>query len=167
MTLTPTDCSIGIEIAAMQDAWCVYEHWMQLSAEPGTPPDLVFVGACKLREVFNLTQGRNNSEWQALAASRPDMSVFIRVIGITPDAIEAQRAASNHVHSLPAVPRCNLRGYNVASSTRRIRCSNGMTYDSQSDAAAQLDCSQASISQHLKYGRPRTVKGHTFTYATE
>jgi len=146
----------------MRDQWCVYEHMVD-SGDPLKPPQIIYIGACKLAEVFDMRDAQNNSDWtEIMVVDRP---LIINIVATTPDAREAVRYAVDHIARQPQTPRCNLHGYNLHGQQRRLRCSNGTEYANQSEAARLLNVSQGAISRHLK-GHLSTVKGYTFTYVT-
>jgi hypothetical protein len=144
----------------MTDLWCVYEHWITVTA--GEPPELIYVGACRLSEVFDMRQAKNNSDWTAIMAV--DREIMLTIIMTTPDQREAMNASIRHTKTRPTMPRCNLHGFNMFGQSRRLLCSNGEQYENQTIAARTLGLNQGAISRHLK-GELQSVKGYTFTYA--
>jgi hypothetical protein len=159
MTITPQDAMINITPATVADVWCVFEHMMVM--KPGQPPEVVFVGTCKLIDVFRLREARANSYWTTLTSA--GAPVMIRIISTMDDRKTAYETAIRHVRTFDPVPVCNMHGYNLYGSQRQILCSNGQVYNSQSEAAADLNITQSAISQQLA-GKLASVKGYTFTY---
>lgn len=158
--LQTADASLIVDtLATPSDVWCAFEH--QATLEPGKPPAVILVGACKLVDVYRLTEGKTNSDWHALFARGGHVLVRIIATGERTDII---RYAQRHAFSFPTMPRCNLRGFNVRGANRAVRCSNGETYKTQRDAAKALGVSQSAISQHLD-GKLTSVRGLTFDYA--
>jgi hypothetical protein len=160
MTITKQDAPITITPAQVADTYCVYEHLMVTT--PGAPPSVIFVGSCKLIDVFRMRDARNNSYWTTLTSA--GAPVMIRIIMTAQDGKTARDGAVKHVRSLNPMPVCNVHGFNMFGSQRAILCSNGQTYQSQSEAAAALGVTQSAISQNLR-GTLSGVKGYTFTYA--
>lgn len=139
--------------------WCAYEHWATL--QPGQPPQCIFVGATRLVDVYKLNDGRNNSQWAKIFANGG--SVLIKIIATGADRSEIINAAVRASRSHEPAPICNIQGFNMAGSLRRIACSNGEIYDNQAHAAMALGTHQSAISRHLG-GHSAHVKGHTLTY---
>lgn len=149
--------NVVIPIADIKEAnnvWCVFEHHL--------PPQILYVGACKLIDVFKMREARDNSEWAKIYANGGGVQLAITMI--TDNRNEAFRVAMERVRSLDPMPRCNMHGYNMHRTARTLICSNGQTYKSQSDAAQALGISQSNISKHLA-GDLTHVNGHTFAYA--
>jgi hypothetical protein len=140
--------------------WCVYEH--HLAKPAPQPPEIVYIGACLLRDAWTLTDARNNSEWAKLFAdgSQP---IGIHIVSITNDRHKAQNAAVARVRTITPMPRCNVYGHTLFGATRSLLCSNGQTYANQTEAASMLNVSQSAISQHMR-GTLKSVKGYTFAY---
>ncbi len=164
MTITKqVNCSLECTGWTVADQWCVYEHYVP-SETPGTPPLLIFIGACKLIDVFNVQHARNNSDWTEIFAH--DRPLLITVVETMSTQEEAMNRSIVRVRALPEPPRCNLHGFNLFGQKRRLACSNGQEYATQAHAAKALNISQGAISRHLK-GHLSSVKGFTFTYVTK
>jgi hypothetical protein len=160
MTITPCDSSLIIDTAPERPQWVAFEY--QASMSPGAPPTVIYVGASPLTEVYRLGEGRSNSEFADIF--RNGGHVLVRIIAIG-DRHDIVRHAINYMRdNFETVPRCNLRGFNTKGMNRAIRCSNGTTYDSQTEAARALGISQSAISQVLS-GKLTHAGGYTFTYA--
>jgi hypothetical protein len=159
MTLTAVpSCMLTATVQTLDDAppvWCIFEHW---TADEMGALVLQFIGACRLTDAFKTATARSNTEWCKLM--KPETSLYIRITAIG-DKSECLRDAARQVSNAP--PRCNLYGLNLHGSQRRIKCSNGQTYDTQQQAAEALNVSQSAISAHLN-GRGRAVGGYTFSY---
>jgi hypothetical protein len=159
MTITIHDTPITGVANVLRDAWCVYEHY---TLTPGEPPQLIYMATCPLIDIYRMREARDNSEWSAVT-NNGTIPIMCRIVATTDDMNEARDFAIRHIKSFPNMPRCNLHGYNMHKSARRLMCSNGKEYATQSDAARDLGVNQSAISQHLQ-GRLRSVKGFTFTY---
>ena len=155
-----TDSSLIIATSVKANQWCVYEHLAQF--EPGKPPEVVFVNACKVLNVYRMTEGRRNTEWQRMFSGGAQIQV--RIVAVTDDKYEAIRYIAKHVATLPELPRCNLRGVSTKGVARPILCSNGKTYKTQTDAADDLGIHASAISRHIR-GYGRTVNGYTFEFS--
>lgn len=159
MTIHTTDANLVIDTLHPNKLYCAFEHYVSMGE--GQPPEIILVGACKLIDVYRLTDGKTNSDWATLFANGG--SVMVRIIAVGDDGQEMTRFAMKHARSLPTMPRCNLRGYNVRGASRPVTCSNGKTYDSQKAASDELGISQSAISRHLR-GELRHVGGFVFQY---
>ena len=153
------DTVIILDTATVNQTWCAFEHLAQF--EEGKPPEVVFVNAGPITEVFRMLEGRRNSEW--LRIFQNGGSVMIRIMFQSTDRVEVMRFAMKYAKSLTTVPRCTLHGVNIKGMARRIRCSNGQMYDSQKQAADALAIQASAISRHMR-GDLRQVGGYTFLY---
>lgn len=153
------DTVIVLDTATIADTWCAYEHLAQF--EVGMPPQVVFVNACPLVDVYRMMEGRRNSEW--LRMFQNGGSIMVRIIYQSSSKLEAMRFAMDHAKSLPHAPRCNLHGMNTKGIPRRIVCSNGQIYENQKHAATALALQPAAVSRHMR-GQLRQVGGYTFKY---
>lgn len=139
------------DVAAVQDLWCVYEHHV--------PPAIILVHYCQLAHVFTMREARLNSEWQEIFATGG--AVTLHITHVVASQTEAEQLARQRIKSLPVMPRCNLRGFNMRSTTRKVACSNGITYNSQSHAAKMLGLSQGNISRMMR-GELASIAGLKF-----
>ena len=165
--MTEHDCNIVLNPNKINDTFCVYEHyWINPDPAAEQPMVLVFVGAEKLSDLFYFRQGRRNSEWHRLFGST-DTNLLVRVIMTCETEVEAHNKAITHIRTFDPIPQCNLKGFNLSQTSRKLVCSNGQEYDSQTDAARKLGINQSGISKHLLNGRPKHVNGLTFKYKDE
>ncbi len=159
MTVTAQPSSLTIVTPqGCADDWCLFEH--SIIVNQGEPPQVIYVGTCRLRDVYKLIEARRNSEWRRIVTDRTPL--FLRILQ-TGDKGEMIRASASQVRTYPAFPRCNLVGHDAFAMTKALICSNGETYKSQADAADSLGVSQSAISRHLR-GEVRHVRGYTFAY---
>lgn len=159
MTITTCDASIVIDAQNGNHQWCVYEHHVVL--EEGAPPTMILVGACKLNEVFNMTDGKTNSEWAKVFANGGKL--LLRIVAVADDKPEAVRHAQGIMRDKQ--PICNLRGFDLKTQRNAIKClTNGRRYNSQSEAANDLGINQGQLSRHLR-GTGKHVNGFVFAYA--
>lgn len=154
------DCSLIVNTRPNAEPWCVYEHHVALEA--GQPPQVIHVGACRLIDAFRLGDARQNTEWQAIFEHGGH--VLVRIVSTTDNRMEAIQAARAHLATFNPMPRCNMHGYNARGTARPVRCSNGITYRTQSEAANALGITQSAVSQHLA-GHIKSAGGFTFEYA--
>jgi hypothetical protein len=122
---------------------------------PGEPPVAVWVGVVKLRQAFHFNEPAKNNQWKHYVTNTSDIMVTINATG---SAMECQHQTNKLINALK--PVCNVHGHNYA---KRILCSNGQMYKTQSEAAIDLGINQSAISAVLS-GRLRAVKGYSFTY---
>ena len=121
--------------------------------EPGVP---IWVGIVKLRNVFHFNEPAKNNQWRNYVTPESNIMVTINVTG---SAMECQHETNKLINALK--PVCNVHGHNFS---KRILCSNGQMYKTQSEAAADLGINQSAISAALS-GRLRSVKGYSFSYS--
>ncbi len=159
--ITKVDTSaLIVDTARNTDMWCVFEH--QVVLKEGDPPTVIQIGACKLTEVYRLTDGKTNSEWNDIF--RNGGSVLVRIIGTTLEKAEAFRHATDLIRAMEPKPVCNLRGYNLRGQARAVRClNNDRRYATQTEAANDLGISASGISRHLR-GDLSHVSGFRFAF---
>lgn len=158
MTIIKTDTSIVLDTKTAYEQWCVYEHHAVL--KEGDPPAVILVGACRLRDVYKLVDGKMNTEWTRIFEHGG--SLMVRIVGIGDDKNECVREAAMLMREHQ--PVCNLRGYTLRNVRRSIIClTNGRVYEGQQEAARDLGISQSAISRHLK-GEQQHVAGFVFDY---
>lgn len=159
MTMIKQDSNVIIDTAIGVDHWAAFEVHATLTE--GAPPEIIYVNACKLHDVYKLTQARINSEFARMFANGG--MVMVHIIATGNDRREIIEYALRHQKSLPLPPRCNVVGHLMTQAHRIIICSNGKEYKSQTDAALALGVAQSAISRHLR-GDLATVKGYTLSY---
>ena len=140
--------------------WCVYEH--HTPPANGEPPTIIYINACKLIDVFSFKDARDNSEWFRMYQNGGGL--LLHILLITDDRNEAFRHAIERAKSMTPMPRCNLHGWNMRTAARPILCSNGVTYQTQAEAATALGLAQSNISRCLR-GKLNSVGGYRFAYA--
>lgn len=158
VTVQPENSFI-VDVKRSLTDWCAFEHWATLEA--GKPPQCILVAACRLVDLFKLTEGRNNSKWSQIFAAGG--SVMLRVLATGPDRSQIINHAVRASRAHNPMPLCNIEGYHMAGSLRRIACSNGDVYDNQAHAARALGTHQSAVSRHLA-GHLTHIKGHVLTY---
>ncbi len=151
----------GLNVTAdgLRNVWCVYEHSIH---QQDAPPAAIFVGYCRLNDLFMMREARNNSEW-ARITNNGNVPIMLRIVALTDEMTDANKLALSQLATYPTWPHCNANGYNLEAARRTIQCSNGQTFTSQEEAARVLGVSQSAVSQHLR-GRLKAVKGHTLAY---
>jgi hypothetical protein len=155
------DASIVVDVRRQSETWCVYEHQVVMS--PGEPPETILIGACRLADVYRLTDGKTNSEWQNMFANGGH--VLVRIVATTLNRSDAYRSAADIVRSSQPIPRCNLLGYNLRGMRKPIIClNNGKRYETQLQASQELGIHCSAISRHLR-GQGNSAGGFKFAYA--
>ena len=161
--ITKTDSAIIVETGDTSKTWCVYEHHVILT--PGEPPETIMIGACRLCDVYNLSDGKKNSEW--IRIFEKGGTVLVRIVATTPEKTFANRHAMKLLKEMENKPRCNIFGYDLRHSSRAIKCvQSGERYATQSAAALALGIPASSISRHLN-GELKTAGGFNFHYVDE
>lgn len=156
-----TDSSLIIDTTNPGQQWCAYEHLATFEA--GAPPQVIFVNACKLADVYRLVDANRNSEWRRIFGKGGHIMVRIIAIG---EQAEVTKFAIAHMRSLTPMPMCNLKGYTTKGTAQRIECiTNGVTYGSQKEAADTLGISGSAISRHLR-GDLKHVGTYVFRMAS-
>lgn len=144
-----------------KNTWCVFEHHAVLAE--GDPPQVIFVGACPLTDVYRMAPARTNSEWVNIFNNGGH--VMVQIVATTQFKTEAYQHAQERVRDIKPTPVCNVRGHNLRSAPGAIICHNNQRrYDSQKDAAIDLGIHASSISRHLN-GHAPSAQGFTFAYA--
>lgn len=160
-TMRLTGCSFPIsDVNSAEKLWCVYEHWS--NAGDGQPPRLIYINACRLTDTFRFKDARDNSEWFRIYQNGG--AIMVNIVLITEDRNEATRQAIERCKAQPTIPQCNLHGWNMRTAARPILCSNGVTYQTQAEAATALNLAQSNISRCLR-GQLNSVGGYRFAYA--
>lgn len=155
--LTKTDTSIVLDSKSPLE-WCVFEYQAVLSE--GAPPTVIMVGATRLNDVFTLSDGKSNSQWQEIFKNGGKL--LLRIVATSPDKHECFR----HAHQLMREhnPICNMKGRSLKNARRPIVCINtDVRYETQALAAADLGLAQSAISRHLRGGQ-KHVSGFMFAY---
>lgn len=139
---------------------CVYEHWAFVSAD-GSPPKntLIYVGVCKLREVYLCPDARKNSSWAAYITA--EFIIETRVIFTSSDISECYNEHGKIIREQR--PYCNVYGARVSGQTVVTCIQTGKTYATATQAALNEGVSLSALCNHLngKVGH-NTVKGKTF-----
>lgn len=155
------DAAIVIDTRRNNETWCVFEH--QVTMREGEPPETILISACRLIDVFQLRDGKTNSEWSKIFAAGGH--VLVRIVATSLNRSDAFRIAAEMVRDSKPVPRCNLLGYNMRSNRRPVIClNNGKRYETQQHAALDLGIHASAISRHL-LGKADTAQGMKFAYA--
>jgi len=143
-------------VAHMRDfgrLYCVYEHH-------DADDNLLYIGVCKLIEVFSFPDARQNSEW--IKRFPADSVVIIKITMTSPDINVCNNA--RHRQMLSLRPICNVLGFSYVGMKLKIICNEtGEEFESVSEAARAHNLTQSHLSNHLnqKAGH-RSVKGRTY-----
>jgi len=160
MTITRHETMIVLPTERPWTIYCAYEHKVQMTAD--APPETIYVGVCRLTDVYRMGDGNRNSEWQGIFARGGQ--VLIRIFATSTDRHELTMLATQHMRSLPNIPRCNLRGVKTRGRGRAVWCSNGEVYPNQIDASVRTGVPQSQISRVVN-GYAPTAHGLVFRLA--
>lgn len=149
---------IRLKVEDFEDAFCTYEHWLQ---DPEFKEDakLMYVGYCKLSEVWLFPDARRNNEWQKHFLQ--GNLVIIRIVLTSKRLIDCQNAMTKVYREQR--PICNVKGYRTSGRTMVTCNETGETFDSILQAARAKGLSQSQLTNHIN-NRPghKSVKGLTF-----
>lgn len=151
--------SMVVDVHGTNALWCSYEHWAVLT--PGEKSMCIYIGCCKLTDLFRMKDPRTNSYWTKLFKNGG--SVEVRVLATSESQSDMVKHSIRTLRGYHPKPVCNIHGISMRSSHRKLLCSNGQTYKNQQDAAIALGIQQTSISRHLQ-GKVGSVQGYTFAY---
>lgn len=158
--MIPQRSTIIDKVNAFPVQWCVYEHHL---SDPTTGrDDHIYIGVCKLVEVYHFPDAKRNSEWTTRVTPQSVITIKIIQTGDRADCINERGRMLSVTR-----PVCNMRGFDYIGRSTGVFCNeNGMLYESQSEAAKALGLHQARISGHLA-GKPgyARVGGYTFRRA--
>jgi hypothetical protein len=162
MTIVAQSATIIDRTDQFNKQWCMYEHWM--FDDTAQADVLLYVGLCRLSEVFHFHDARRNSEW--MKRVQPSTTLTIR-IAMTGTRKECTDQRGIYIHALPTRPICNMIGFDVVGTSPGIICNEtNVRYASQVEACEALGLNQGRLSSHLA-GKPGAVSlnGYTFRRA--
>lgn len=141
-----------------EQVFCVYEHWL-MPVDGVSDAKMMYVGYCKLNEVWLFPDARRNNEWQKHFLQGVTMSV--RVIFTSKRLIDCQNVMTKIYRERQ--PICNVKGYRTNGRTMITCNETGETFESIVQAARSKGLSQSQLTNHIN-NRPgyRAVKGLTF-----
>lgn len=131
------------------------KDYASVSYSTGDPFAVIWIGVVKLHDVYKFIEPGKNNQWRHHVT--PDTQLVVTV-HYTGSRIECQIESSKLI--LKHKPVCNLTGH---SHSKRISCSNGQIYATQSEAAQALGLNQGGISSVLN-GRLKSISGYYFSY---
>jgi hypothetical protein len=144
-------------VDAFPKLWCVYQHI--INSPSGNMP--VYVGICRLHDVFEFPDARRNSSWLEIIG-RSGLAFEIKIIATSEHKFECFRHANDLVRS--SQPYCNVNGMQIGNSKTSVTCNEtGETFATASRCAAAEGISASALSKHLN-GQAgwATVKGKTY-----
>lgn len=154
MTIAPPPQFTGtIRRSTLNDEWCVYSHTIE--------GIVIFIGECLLREVMEYPDARQNSEWQAVTETDPEINMMVHMTSLS--RMQVSNWKHNYIRK-NGHPICNKNGRFVGEQKAFIRCvEDGRLYKTQKECADYYGFSQGSLSKHLR-GNPQNkrVAGKTF-----
>ena len=128
--------------------YCTYEVFMVSGC--------VFVGSGTVMDALTLKEIGRNSELAKIYLSAPDLQV--RIIATSPSLHECKIYMLQRLRQYDLLPHCNRYGalsQSTASQTI-IEASDGRTWSTQEDCAADLHITQQHISKMIKSGKPNS-----------
>lgn len=139
----------------IESLFCTYEHWV------ATPDGqtLIYVGCCRLRDVYLCPDARRNPQWQTLITEA--IPVELRIIATADHQYECMKLASELVGRHR--PYCNMYAAAHAGKAIVTCVTTGKSYPTSAEAAINEGVSTSALSNHLN-GRPgyKSVKGKMF-----
>jgi hypothetical protein len=152
-SITPQQSFIVSRNGDFGRIWCVYEHH-------DADNNLLYVGVCKLIEVFSYPDARQNSEWiKRFPVGEP---MVIKITMTSAEFGPCNNARTRQVQSMR--PVCNTFGYSYHGIKIKIICNETKEeFVSITQAALAHGVSASALSNHLnqKPGH-RSVKGKTY-----
>jgi hypothetical protein len=119
------------------------------------PFAVIWIGVVKLHDVYKFIEPSKNNQWRTHVSPHTEIIVTVHCTGSKIDCqVHAGKLIVQHK------PVCNMTGH---SHSRRVACSNGIIYATQSEAAQALGINQGAISSVLN-GRLKSAGGHYFHY---
>lgn len=144
---------------SLRNHHAVVEHYINV---PNAPPRCIFVGVCKLRDVYDFHYSRRNHRWLEIMGDHP--AFMVRILHVTTNFAEASHVCSERLKQHNPPPECNMVGAHSVRHARAIRnVYTGETYRSQQHAAQSLGVTQSAVSQHL-CGRVTLCGGTVLEY---
>lgn len=135
--------------------WTVMRY--SIPGENGAPPMIMSIIATPWVRALTMVDAAKNSEWiKYMAIDRPVIAEIVMTGTQQECVIYASKLAGQ------TQPHCNRYGFVLTAKTSRLLCSNGQTYENQTDASQALGLAQSAISKHLR-GELVAVKGLTFS----
>lgn len=123
----------------------------------------LYVGACRLSELMDAPDARQNSEWNRCVVAQS--AVTLTIVSEHPTLLEAETAAL--IHALTVKAYCNLNGQKVIEKRgNAVMCiDTGEEFATAAEAAKILKLSTSNLSNHLN-GKAgfHTVKGKRFKW---
>lgn len=150
---TPQQSFVVAKTHEIGRLWCLYHHH-------DVDDVLSYIGVCKLIELFQCPDARQNSEW--IRRFGDNEAVVIKLQMTSTDEILCNNARFRQVQELK--PICNMIGYSYHGAKMKITCiETGETFASISECARVHCLTQSALSNHLN-NKPghKSVKGKTY-----
>ena len=158
MTIHTANASIVVDVNNVHHKWAVVEH--HVAMHEGEPPEIIYVSADKLIDVFRFIPGRKNTEWRKIFENGG--SVMLRIVYTCDTVTEARQQANLHMKQLPTVPVCNLKGVPMRGRGIAVECvTTKERFPNQARAAEALGIPASGLSRHIK-GTLAHVNGLVF-----
>ncbi|RUW55586.1 hypothetical protein EOA32_00780 [Mesorhizobium sp. M1A.F.Ca.ET.072.01.1.1] len=153
LVTTPAQSFVVAKTHELGKLWCLYHHH-------DATDQLAYIGVCKLLDLFQCPDARQNSEWIRLFGANEGIIVKLQLTSL--DEVTVNNLRFRQVQELK--PVCNMVGFSYAGAKMRIICNEtGEEFESISHAARVHCLSQSALSNHLnqKPGH-KSVKGKTY-----
>jgi hypothetical protein len=157
ITTTPAQSFIVSNAQELGRLWCLYHHH-------DVDDVLTYIGVCKLVELFQCTDARQNSEWIKRFGDNQALVIKLQLTSI--DEVQCNNQRFRQVQELK--PVCNMIGYNMYGARMKIVCNETREeFGSIAEAARRHTLSQSALSNHLN-NKPghKSVKGKTYRKVT-
>lgn len=149
---------VRLKVGDFEEMFCTYEHWLQ-DKDFKEDAKLMYVGCCKLREVWLFPDARRNNEWQRHFVQ--DALVTVRIVLTSKRLVDCQNAMTKIFREQQ--PICNVKGYRTTGQTMVTCNETGEQFPSILAAARAKGLSQSQLTNHVNNRAGfRTVKGLTF-----
>ena len=160
MLIPQTDHYLDVPYGTMRDGFCVYEVQAQFGDPLQFAPTLMYIGCCKLIEIYRMPDLQQNKAWYTRVTNETMIRVSILQIG---PHVECYNDMTRRLNAMRVRPPCNDVGMQLkAGGHFIIICiETQQTFKNQSEAARVMNLSQSGISMHLN-GQLADVKGFHF-----
>jgi hypothetical protein len=145
-----------MSIKLHQDALFEIKNRMYCTYEVFMVSGCVFVGCGTIMDALALKEIGRNSELAKIYLSAPDLQV--RIIATSPSLHECKIYMLQRLKQYDLLPHCNRYGALSQStgSQTMIEASDGRTWSTQEECAADLHLTQAHVSRMVKSGKPNS-----------
>lgn len=158
LATTPAQSFVVARTHEIGRLWCLYHHH-------DATDQIAYIGVCKLNELFQCPDARQNSEW--IKRFGDNEAIVIKLQMTSFDEVTLNNTRFRQVQELK--PVCNMIGFTTFGARVRIICNEtNEAFDSISHAARVHNLTQSALSAHLN-NKPghKSVKGKTYRKVTQ